>query len=280
MYTIKNLGNTNVDELANAFNQAFADYLIPFSLSAEQLSNKIAIEKIEPSFSAGVFVQNKLIAFIFIGIDFLNEKKVAYNAGTGVIPSYRGNKLTNKMYDYLIPLLENEGINYHLLEVITENKIAHAVYEKVGFRIVRELICFKGYSHASRYNESISFSEINYSSISTIGCFNRFPTYQNSGNAIIRSGDNNITLAAMTKDRYAGFISFNKKTGRVQQFGVEKNYRLQGIGSALFCEAQRYLEEIQLSVINIDKSDTGTISFVRKIGFEITVEQYEMELSV
>jgi hypothetical protein len=33
-----------------------------------------------------------------------------------------------------------------------------------------------------------------------------------------------------------------------------------------------------LTILNIDKIDTGTTSFLKKLGFDVFVEQYEMVL--
>ena len=123
-FTIKSLQGLSIRQIADVFNDACSDYVIPIKLTEEILTAKILSENIQLENSVGVFDNDKLIAFILIGIDEYDGHIVAYNAGTGVIPSYRGNKLTKRMYQYLFPLLKDKDIVSHQLEVITTNTIA------------------------------------------------------------------------------------------------------------------------------------------------------------
>jgi hypothetical protein len=59
-------------------------------------------------FSAGLFDEHQLVGFIFTGIDKVDEQKIAYNAGTGIIPLYRGKNLTSKMYQYIFEILKKK----------------------------------------------------------------------------------------------------------------------------------------------------------------------------
>ncbi len=41
----KTLSNTSVEDVLSVFNHSFSDYIVPFHLSEEQLTTKIAAEK-------------------------------------------------------------------------------------------------------------------------------------------------------------------------------------------------------------------------------------------
>ncbi len=58
---------------------------------------------------------------MFIGVDEHYGKLTAHNDGTGVIPTYRGNQLVDKMYEVAIPRFKAKGIEQCTLEVIQEN---------------------------------------------------------------------------------------------------------------------------------------------------------------
>jgi hypothetical protein len=58
--TIKNLQNIPVEMLAETFNHAFSDYLVPIQVSEHDLWIKMASENTFPEFSAGVFSKKKL----------------------------------------------------------------------------------------------------------------------------------------------------------------------------------------------------------------------------
>lgn len=140
----KRLENVDSKDILNVFNESFADYFVPFKLTEEQLVSKMTSDKINFDLSVGVFENEQLIAFILHGFDTINHQKVVYNGGTGVLPQYRGQGITKKMYDFALPILEKKGIDKIILEVISENISAIKSYVKVGFKITRELACFKG----------------------------------------------------------------------------------------------------------------------------------------
>src|SRR6478672_6297058 len=137
---IKTLEGVPVAVIADTFNAAFADYLVSIQLTEQALRDKMRAENTTPECSAGVFENGRLVGFILIGIG----DGIAYNGGTGVIPEFRGQNLTQKMYEYLFTLLAAKGIGNHLLEVITENGRAIPIYQKIGFEIKRTVSCFKG----------------------------------------------------------------------------------------------------------------------------------------
>jgi len=82
---------------------------------------------------------------------------------------------------------------------------------------------------------------------------------------------------AFRNDALVGYIAFEKSTdaGDVYQFAVNKEFREQGIGHALFtCAAAR--KTVPLKVINVDASHKPSIDFLEKIGFQRLVGQIEM----
>jgi len=268
---IKTLGGIPVAVIAQTFNDAFSDYLVPIQLTEQALADKMRSENTAPEYSAGVFDGDKLVGFILIGID----NGIAYNGGTGVIPNYRGHNLTRQMYDFLLPLLAQKGIRKHLLEVITENVRAVPVYRKIGFETIRTVSCFKGKIENSRQPE-VAVKEIDLHEIRTEFC-DFTPTFQNTIEAILRTREQHKALGAFDQDNLIGFIVFAPNIARVKHFGVDKSRRLRSIGKRLFQEVQSIVGDTALSLTNVDDR-TGSIAFLEKIGLEKTVSQFEMQL--
>jgi ribosomal protein S18 acetylase RimI-like enzyme len=266
---IKTLESASVAEITNTFNLAFSNYLISIFLTENDLRIKMTSENTIPGYSAGVFSEGMLVGFILIGID----NNVAYNGGTGVIPEFRGQNLTRKMYDFLLPLLAEEGITSHLLEVITENAKAIPVYEKIGFTIVRTVACFKG---------KINHAENHFADICTIDFPGQMeawcdfkPTYQNATPAILRTKETHQFLGAFVEGKMVGCIAFIESNARIKHFAVAPEFRRKGIGGQLFDQVQQRVGDKPVLLINVDESDES-MAFLQKIGLEIPLRQYEM----
>lgn len=279
MIDIQSLENVSLTDLVQVFNESFADYVVPLQLTESLLAAKLQSENIQLGYSAGVFVQGRPVGFILTGIDTIKSVPVAYNAGTGVIPSHRGHGLTAKMYDFLLPMFQKRGLQQCLLEVIQTNPRAVAVYQKKGFTIMRRLVCFKGRVNTTPLPDVITIVDGQLHEID-----DRFwdsqPSYQHTVAAIQRDAASHRLVKAMVNDTLAGYIVYATATGRIKQSAVAPAYRRQGIGRALFTHVQSMLPDKELAVINVDATDTGSIAFLQAIGLPVMVEQYEMERPV
>lgn len=279
-FIIRTLQNRTISELVKVFNQSFADYILPFQLTEEDFKTKLISENIALNNSVGAVVDDDIVGFILIGTDRMNDKFVAYNAGTGVIPKYRGNNLTAKMLNFLSHFLINKNIHRQQLEVLTENKFALKVYQKNGFQIQRKLSCYKGIVNENQLSESITIKEIPFSEIITLENYsNQIPAFQNSLNAVQRALDIHIIYGALFENKLVGFLIFSPKNLRIKQFGVINEYRRKGVATTLFMKVKTMAKGQQVSIINVDVADKITLLFIEKMGLTKYIQQYEMSLT-
>ncbi|SIS47111.1 Acetyltransferase (GNAT) domain-containing protein [Zobellia uliginosa] len=277
---IKTLEGVDKKSILQAFNHAFSDYFISFKLTEEQLSAKMLADKIDLDLSVGVFDNGKLIALILHGYDSIDHKKIVYNGGTGVIPEKRGSGLTKQMYRFILPVLDEKGIDTLLLEVITKNIPAIASYKKSGFKIKRELSCYKGWVEISKMTEHIEIKPLQHYNWPLMESFWEVsPTWQNSKNVLTALKDTNISLGAFIENQFVGYLIFNPVSQRIHQIAVNKDHRKKGIASTLILRLnQKYGNT--LSVINVDKGSKAINTFFNQIGLENHLEQVEMELEL
>ncbi|CAM3427114.1 hypothetical protein FLLO111716_09740 [Flavobacterium longum] len=270
---INTLDGVTTSEIADTFNVAFSDYVVPLTLSEADVASKILLENIALQCSAGAFSDGKLVGFILIGTNGI----VAYNAGTGVIPGCRGQNLTRRMYDFLLPRLAEKGIVQHRLEVIAANVKAIRVYEQMGFKTSRKVTCFKGKVATAR-NHGATIRRIEFSDINTPENFWDFvPTYQNASDVMFRMPLLHGTFGAFDGDLLVGYVAFATASLRIKQFAVAENYRRKGIGQQLFGHVQQLDLSKDVSVINVDDA-SGSIEFLKSIGLTETVSQLDMQL--
>jgi len=277
---IKTLEGIAIKDILTVFNESFSDYFIPFHLTGEQLDSKIIADKVYLDLSVGVFENGNLIAFILHGFDTINGENILYNGGTGVIPNKRSLGLTKQMYQFILPILKNKGIHKLYLEVISHNIPAIKSYQKSDFKIVRELVCYKGEISISNTNKKLEIKKLTHYNWEVMESFwDIFPTWQNSKNVVNELRGNYISLGAYIQSRLVGYIIFNPNNKRVLQIAVDKKFRENRIASALI---SKIIEEYgnTLSIINVDKSSKPIHVFFKKVGFEKTLEQLEMKLDL
>ncbi len=276
----RTLENTSIADLVHVFNEAFSDYLVPIHLTKEQLLNKIIAEGIQKELSVGAFEGEKLVGFILHGCDNANGEKTAYNAGTGVIPDKRGNKLTHKLYDHAFPILKKNGVKKINLEVISENEAAKRTYAKIGFSKNRILNCYKGSIADLQSHSTIQIQHIYQPDWKLLETFwDWTPSWQNSVSAINKSWSLLDTIGVFHDNVLLGYIVYNPKLNRIHQFAIHKGHRKNGLGSQLMKHFALNKSKT-VSLINIDDSALETNSFLQTAGLEIFVKQYEMTLEI
>ncbi|AXT50686.1 GNAT family N-acetyltransferase [Aquimarina sp. BL5] len=277
---INTLIGIDTKDILNVFNESFSDYFIPFQLTEEQLNSKMLADKVHLNLSVGVFEDKKLIAFILHGFDKINNEKIVYNGGTGVIPKKRGLGLTKQMYNFILPVLKEKGINKSFLEVISKNTPAIKSYKKSGYKIERELNCYKGEIVISNLNNNLEIYKLqDYDWILMQSFWDITPTWQNSNNVVDQLKNTNISLGAYIKNQLVGYIIYNPNNKRLQQIAIDKNFRQRKIASTLM---SKLIEDYgqTCSIINVDKSSKSVDAFLQKIGFKINLEQLEMKLQL
>lgn len=277
---ITTLENSNTNEIVNCFNLAFSDYIVPLQLSKEHLETKIASENVQFSLSVGTFKNEQLIGFMLHCVDTINGEKILYNAGTGVIPTERGNNYTAKMYQFIIPQLPENNIGKIKLEVIAENRPALKTYQNIGFKVVRELHCYKGILELKETPSKFRILHLNAYDWAALKAFwDYVPSFQNGIMVMDNLFTTNISLGIFDDDVLIGYLIYNPISKRIHQFAVSKNYRNKGVATQLF----QYIAcnySAEMGVINVDGDSIDTNKFLESVGLKYFIKQYEMEFKL
>ena len=226
-----------------------------------------------------------MVAFILHSIGTYNGEKTAYNGGTGVIPSFRKRQLVYKLYDLLLPNLQMHGVARCVLEVLNKNESAIKVYDKIGFKKARTLYSFKlkkgllKKPTEPQFFQLIPTSEVNeIKNACDLSCNDFNPSFMGV-QLLERPRDFGVTCVMAHLDaRCVGYILFQPQTGRINHIIVDKAYRNKGIGKNLLYFAYNRCKNRHLIIYNIDSKAEAAIFFLRKLGFESHLVQYEMDL--
>lgn len=280
--TIKTLEGISLDQIVSTFNKAFAEYFVPVHLSKNSLIKKMAAENIRLKHSAGVFDNDDLVGFILCGLDTIDGEQISYNGGTGVIPEFRGNNLTGKMYAFLFDLYKEQEVKKAILEVIDNNEPAIKAYTKAGFKTLRAFECVKGKINLEKKDIALNIlpRQIKHPDWTLFPTFwDCQPSWSHSTAAVQRIGSTAKILGLFIEETLIAYGILNIESGRILQFAVHPEYRSKGVGTLLFYYLSK-LGNPNLSIINIDKADTNTITFLNHIGFRSYIGQFEMSCEI
>ena len=280
MIEFKSLNGISTSQVLETFNESFSDYLVPMKLNLDQLETKLYTENINWDFSIGVFLNQDLVGLILHFDDFEKGRKILYNGGTGVIPSQRGNRLTQKMYEHFIPIFQENGIEEIVLEVLAENEKAVKSYAKTGFETERIVKCFKGkIPNDLTLNSEIEIKENPHPDWDEFQSYwDVLPTWQNTPSVLDRTSTKKI-LGAYLEGNLVGYIIFNPVTKRLNQIAVHPQHRRKYIAETLLSHAGNG-GDAEFAVLNVDEDAVGLISLLNKMNWTNTVDQLEMRLNL
>jgi ribosomal protein S18 acetylase RimI-like enzyme len=268
-------------KLYACFIEAFSDYVIQFALTEPQFRNHIKLNAVDLDRTVGCEEGDRLVGFSLNGFGLWKGKLTAYDAGTGVVPSHRRQGISRDMFEMMLPLFTESGIEQFLLEVITTNSGAIALYENLGFRRVREVAVLERDTPLEVVAEQPAglvihdFHDPDWDILTPF--WDTRPSWQNSIEAVRRSMANKRILGAFFDEECVGYVVFSSRFGRVAQLAVAPEHRRQGIGTALIRAMQGEMASgFSMQVINIDKSSRSSMDFFNKLGFVERLSQFEM----
>jgi ribosomal protein S18 acetylase RimI-like enzyme len=283
-YTFSFLNEQAIPDLYDSFMEAFSDYFVPLQLSREQFDIKLKREGVELTFCAGAYHSGSLVGFILTGLGEWMGKPTAYNAGTGVMPEHRGHRLTQQLYEFMMPKFRASGIEQCLLEVIQENKPALRTYKNVGFRTTRSLDCFRARKQDLIFHEDapedITIREAHKPDWLVYKNFcDVIPAWQNTFQAFKRYPEKKMLLEAWDdQHQLVGYVAFIPQTGSVAQLAVQPGRRNHGVATALLKEVVRQTESAALMLVNIDATSQVMLEYLKRRNFTRILGQYEMIL--
>jgi len=277
---IKSLEKTDFETICKAFCQAFADYEI--QINTQELKTTLKRRGFHPELSFAAFEGDDIVAFTLNGIGIYNEKKMAYDTGTGTLKEYRGKGLATKVFEYSIPYLRKATISHYLLEVLQNNTKAFSVYRNLGFEITRELNCFS-WNNDEIVNDIKNIElpciieKIDIEKHTDVSDFWDYePSWQNSFESIRRTKEDFISLGACIDRNLVGYCVFEPNSGDITQLAVSKPFRRKGIASLLLHEIGKINKNARTKLINSDSSCNSVVDFLKAKNIDVSRKQYEM----
>lgn len=270
MLVFKTLKYTLVTKIVETMTTSFADYFVKVPDDVSFWENRWKTNRVQYDLSIGTFDGDNLVAFMVIGVDKRNGKRVAFNAGTGVIPQYRGQRLVKQMYDFAMPIFEKSGINELALEVITKNIKAIKAYQSVGFKVDKLYQCFQSNDIDLDTFVEYSFTEVTQPNWEKYEAF----TKEQYCWEFLKVGIN------INIDTYRCFELYDYSNNLIAYYIINpaKNtiMRFEAVNEfgykALF--HHWHLEFKNVRIINVQHQEK--INFLNQYNFENNIDQFEM----
>ncbi len=281
MITYRTLAETDRETIYEAFAGAFADYVVDIRMTPAIFADMIERRGFLPGASMGAFDGEQLVGFILNGVRPWRGTLTCYDTGTGVLPSHRGRGLSKKMLGELAGVLRALDVQQYLLEVIQTNEPAYRIYLDAGFRVTRNFCCYltsdkRGLAldAAGRLEETTDPDWDLYRSF-----WNHHPSWQNSIEAVRSKLDDFCILEVRdpeTERTPLGYGIIHRTSGDIPQFAVAGDHRRCGHGRRLLAGLLERTGSDAAKVLNVEETDQATNGFLRTLGFDEPVAQYEM----
>ena len=277
MLSYRLLTAADFSTLYACFLKAFSDYQVDMQMSEQQFAQRLTRDGVQLEISTGAFDDDRMIGFYINAVDDWQGKRTAYDAGTGIVPDYRGRGVAQELFAFTVAKLKERGVSQYLLEVLRSNERALALYRKLRFVEVRKLAVLR----SEQIDEPIDDFELRRVDKPDWKLFQSFwdgyPSWQNSIAAVERIPNDRIIVGAHVYGACVGYGVVFTPAANLMQLAVAPAHRRKGIGSRLL----RALSAGEtLKVNNIDEELKGTLTFFEANGFKVVMEQFEMSRSL
>jgi ribosomal protein S18 acetylase RimI-like enzyme len=280
---IKLLSNIPVEQVHQAFTEAFSDYEVPIHMPFEKFAEMLKTRDLNPEFSVGCFDGELLVGFILTGNRDINGQKVCYDGGTGVIKAYRRKGIGEMLLKELLLILRDKKVDRFVLEVLENNTPAIKLYEKHGFVKTRKLECFEVEKHELRPVPDRGFGI----TVTNPACPVQneelyrlyLPTWQNEIKSVLNVSEKFTCISLACSGKILGYGFIHKTRGDIPQIGILEEWKYWGLESHLIAELARQTNNEKIVVLNVEAENYLGES-LRKLGFKNFVNQWEMVLEM
>lgn len=273
MIAYRLLSDEDFDSLFACFLNAFSDYEVDMRMSRDQFRQRLMRDGVRLEMSAGAFDGDRMIGFCINGVGEWQGKQTAYDAGTGVIPKFRGRGVAKELFAFLEERLRDNGFHQYLLEVLTSNVPAATLYRKLGFTETRRLAVFRSEKAIAQRSDVVirRIEQPDWRLYKTF--WDSHPSWQNSAEAVDRVIDERTIVDAHVDGECAGYGVVFTPSANLMQLAVSPRYRRKGVGSAILSALEG---SKALKINNIDENHTAALAFYEANGYKQVLNQFEM----
>ncbi len=275
---IKNLYDTQVEDIVDCLHDAFSDYAIPMKMPVSYWQDRWEMACIDYELSFGLFDENTLQGFVLHGVDVWHEEKCFYNMATGVRPSYRGHRTVKKIYEAVLERMKGKGIKSGYLEVLCDNKKAIRAYETSGFNIVDEMHSYNIPLDLARFS-SLQLNKLSiYNPEDYSKMIRHKLSFEHRTEIIKRMPDAFNCYELVNDGQCVAFGILKKSNKNIVQFGYSEDSNIDDNAMQIFAYLAHTLG--QPRIINISLTDEAITKLFKRNNFGRFISQYLMHIKL
>lgn len=277
----------------DVWNEGFQGYFVNLTLSLDKFLSRLTAEGIGPEHSFVAFYRDRPAGFVLNAFRESAGRKFAWNGGTGVIPEFRGQGFGKVLIEAAISLYKELKVDVAMLEAISGNASAIALYKHFGYQSVDELTYLQTDEVPTDFLESRSTSyevnEVFPAAVGELHFYRDLSAWQTQWQSLaLKRGEAIIVRDALGKP--AGYALFEKRyddTGKLarialSQCEVEPSRADADLISSLLLQHVflREAGEYQRTTMNLRKSNHLIVEMLEHAGFSTFIEQQHMTRAI
>lgn len=269
---LRHIPKGRLDELVDAQNEIFSDYIVPMRSSKEFFIDFLQ--------SVGGSMDNVMVALDgerMVGYaNPVVDGDEAWIGGVGVVPSHRGRGIGRRLMLAAEEFSESMGAETSFLEVIEGNSKALGLYRSLGYRETRRFVCAEGKpAHFVGYGEKPRSASVEDVASMHAEAYKDTCWQRRKVHGLLSSARSSECYSVGT-----GFVLVRKveATGYVPYLGVLPGSRREGVGTSLAKFALNRLYELgafKVAVYNLNE-EPAVLRMLDKFDFAVTMKQVEM----
>lgn len=271
-FTLLPVTDVRFADFVVAFNTAYQDYIVPIQIDIDQMRQIVRRDSVDLSASRVVLADDEIVAITMLA----KRGKRGWIGGVGVVPEHRGKGIGRMMMQEIINVAKEDGLEAVELEVIDTNTPAYNLYLSLGFKTLRRLLILAqnevpplveeipvrrvSSAHALHFHQD--FHQLPSPWQRHLSAL-RMLTIDMDGWAAVQDGQTLAYAVATVTDRQMRFMDMAFSEGQEQAMKAVVAYAQQRNPPARF--------------INLAEDDR-VWPVLSKMGYEVTMRQYQMEL--
>ncbi len=280
---IESADKVSFDELYDASMDAFSDYVVPAAMTQDQWRGMLVQRGYVPELSYVYVDAGQVQSYWMTGTAPDARPGTGYAISVGTRTSARRGGRSRRLFAQVAETLREHGFTSMLHEVITSNTPAVALYESLGYRPARRVKCFRGEVQDDiDGSPDVTIRETSLDEAERIANLvgGWRPSWQNEFHAMRQGAEDVIAFAAEHDGAVAGYGLLVPDYKQITQIGILPNLRRRSIATSLVTHWRDSYDLKTMAMLNVPDTDQSMLGFFKAMGWQNTIDQFEMALTL